>query len=317
MKKWICMFLIAAMLLSCAACGIKPGAESGVDAIDLQTILYLMDDLSGLEMAKFCQQVEITAENAGQVVGSQEFQEPFASARALMPMINASPFVLAVFRLEAQQDADAFAKALEEQANPAMWICVCAEAVETVVSGQTVLFFMSGKDMAEPLRSSFSKICEPGFRPEEHLVDKLKGLTMNGLYQELYKEFSVEMYGFMDGKELKAVTADTGFGLGKLDSGKFTDSLVDTGYFPAEEYDGERSYLFAMFRLAEGVDAEGFAKELVQQADISSLQGEGSLISYAWSKDVVILFGGAGSLQYTGDWLTMTLCGTYRMNKGV
>ncbi|MGM9600616.1 MAG: hypothetical protein ACI3W5_03375 [Faecousia sp.] len=324
MKKLISVILLFACLLSMAACsnGSKKTPETTpaptepeltIDDIDLQTMLYLLDDMSGIQVGSYCYQEEITAENVSFVLGSEGFDLPFESARAYLPTFSTTAFVLAVFRLEEGADAQAFVDGLKANAKPDRWICVHAEAVEAEYIGNTVMFVMSNEAGAQNLKQAFAKMNEPGFRVEDNLIDRLEGLTMDKLYGKLYETYSVAMYGFMDGEDFGAVNNNTGYGLSDLNPRDYIDSLVDTGYAPAEEYDGERSYLLAMFRLAPGVDSAAFAQELVSCVDSSELKGEGQQYVVAWSDDVVIYYVGSGSYAWNSMALEHELSGVYRM----
>ncbi len=57
-------------------------------------------------------------------------------------MIGSFAYSVALVRLPEGTDADAFAQAMEENADPAKWICVCADNVDTVVRDNVVLFYM-------------------------------------------------------------------------------------------------------------------------------------------------------------------------------
>ncbi len=319
MKKWTALFVTLMLAFSLAACGDKqeaqttPSATEVAGPLELQDMLWLFDDMTGLELGAFCVQQEVTVESLPFLIGAEDFSQPFEKGLSLTPMISPNPFVLAVFRLAEDGDAEGFAKALKEKANPNLWVCVSADRVETAVHENTVLFFMCSSDMAQPLLDSFDTMFQPGFKLEEHLIDRLAGKTMEELYGELYAQYSLEQYGFMDGRDCAPLSEASGFNLSVLDASAVTDSLIDTGYFPAEEYDGERSYLLAMFRLAEGEDAEAFARAMETGVDTSGLKGEGNRYVVGWSEDVVIYFAGSGSLAWSNMNVEMTLSGTYRM----
>ncbi len=326
MKKLICVLLAIACALSMAACKkeasqketpqttLAPGnGPVTVETVDLKKVLYLLDDMSGLELGAYCYQQEITAENISAVLGSEGFQLPFASGYAYLPTMNTTAFVLAVFRLEAGADAQAFAGELKARAKPDRWVCVQAEAVEVVCSGRTVMFVMSNEIAAASLKEAFAKMNEPGFRAEDHLINRLEGLTMDKLYTDLYRKYSVANYGFMDGEDFGAIQDNTPYGLADISAWQYTDSLVDSGYCPAGEYDGERSYLLAMFRIAPGVDAAEFAQELRSGVDTTELKGEGQQYVLAWNEDVVIYYVGSGSYAWNNFTLNSEFSGIYRM----
>ncbi len=292
-------------------------APGGIDAIPLQEMLYLFDDMTGLGMGAYCVQEEITTENVGMFLGTDAFDLPFEGGLALSPQMNITPFVLTLFRVSEETNADAFAEALSDAASLNKWICVSADTKAARAIDNTVLFFMSPADMEQPLLDCFAKMGEPGFRTEEHLIDPLAGTTPLSLYEALYESFSIELYGFMDGTyETKDVPS--------LDVADFETLeaqseawLTDTGYLPADEFDGERSYFLAIFRLGADTDASAFAATLEKNADLSTLKGEGVGSMVAISEDTVIYFAGKGSLSWLADSLAMTFSGTYRMETRV
>lgn len=324
MKKLISVILVLACLLALAGCSQSPKkkavpvttpapAQSSLADVDLQKILYVLEDISGIGLGEYCYQEDITQQNISFVLGSDGFKLPFASARAYLPTMSTTAFVLAVFRLDEGADAQAFAAALKDNADPDRWVCVRAEKVEALYQDNLVMFVMGNEATVHHLAQAFNTACEPGFRMEEHLVDPLAGLTMDKLYSDLYKKYSIAKYGFMDGEDFGAIQDSTGYGLADLSGWQYTDSVVDTGYYPAEQYDGERSYLLVMFRLAPQVDAETFAQELLSCLDTSSLKGDDQQYVVAWSDDVVIYYAGAGSLAWNCVNMEAEFSGIYRM----
>ncbi len=325
MKKRISCVLIFALLLSLAACGNQPATpttvpattpaqpETTIDDIDLKTMLYLFEDISGLEIGTYCYQQEISPDTMPAVLGSEGFDLPFAEGRAYLPTLNTTAFVLAVFRLEEGADTQVFMDELKARANPDRWICVRAEVTETACAERTVMFVMSDGAKAKQLADTFSQMSQPGFRVADHLVDRLAGLNMTDIYSRLYRSYGAENYGFMDGEDYGEVTPHTGYGLSELDHGMYTDSLLDIGGYPADEYDGERAYLLVMFRLGSGADAADFAQELKSSVDTTGLKGEGQQYLLAWGADVVVYYVGTGSLAWSNSALDYEFAGHYRM----
>ena len=324
MKKLISAVLVLACLLTLAGCSKSPKKQAvpittptytqgALADIDLQKVLYVLEDISGTGIGQYCYQEDITSQNISAVLGSDDFKLPFAAARAYLPTMSTTAFVLAVFRLEPGADAQTFANTLKEKANPDRWVCVPAEKVEALCYGNLVMFVMGNEASVYQLTQAFNKFSEPGFRMEEHLIDRLEGLTMDKLYTELYKKYSVAQYGFMDGEDFGAISDSTGYGLADISAWQYTDSVVDTGYYPAEEYDGERSYLLAMFRLAPEIDSAAFAQELLSCLDTSALKGDDQQYVIAWSDDVVVCYVGAGSLAWNSVAMESEFSGIYRM----
>ncbi len=173
MKKGISLILVLMLLVSLGACAVEePKVTTGTIAdFELEEILYLFDGVGKLELGAFCQQTELTAENVATVIGAAEFSLPFAEGLALEPTMSSSPFLLAVFRLE-EADAEAFAAALEEQADPFKWVCVSAEAVEAVAYGPLVLFYMCSADWAPAIAGCFEEMCNLGYQAREYLEER-------------------------------------------------------------------------------------------------------------------------------------------------
>ena len=324
MKKLISVLMVLVCLFALVGCSQSPKkqavpittpapTQSALADMDLQKVLYVLEDISGIGVGQYCYQEDITSQNIFAVLGRDDFKLPFVSARAYLPTMSTTAFVLAVFRLEPGADAQAFANALKEKADPDRWVCVRAEKVEALCKDNMVMFVMGNEASVYQLTQAFGKLSEPGFRMEEHLIDRLEGLTMDKLYTELYKKYSVAQYGFMDGEDFGVIQDSTGYGLADLSAWQYTDSVVDTGYYPAEEYDAERSYLLAMFRLAPEIDSGEFAQELLSCLDTSSLKGEGQQYVIAWSDDVVACYVGAGSLAWNSFTMESEFSGIYRM----
>lgn len=322
MKKYICVILALACLLSLAGCSkatkkqapaTTPALNSSLSNVELQKILYVLEDISGIGVGEYCYQEDITPQNISAVLGSDGFKLPFASGRAYLPTMSTTAFVLAVFRLEEGADAQAFADALKKKADPDRWVCVRAEKVEAQCLSNMVMFVMGNEASVSHLTQAFAKLGEPGFRMEEHLIDPLEGLTMDQLYTKLYRKYSLSNYGFMDGEDFGAVQENTAYGLADISSWQYTDSVVDVGYQPADAYDGERAYVLAMFRMSHGVNAQAFAQELQECVDTSALKGEGQQYLLAWSDDVVIYYVGSGSYAWNNFTLNSEFAGIYRM----
>ncbi len=328
MRK-ICTLLLAALLLCSAACKAPAGDEPApsstpqpsespaktttVDDIPLTDILYLFDDMTDLELGRSCIREEVTADNVDYHLGAQDFTGRFESAMALSPMMRPSAMELILFRLAPGGDARSFAEQLEAKANPQKWLCVGAETVEAKSSGRTVLFFMGDKTSWNTLSQCFEQICQKDFRVEDHLKDPLADLTAEALYAQLKELYGVENYGFVDGEELSPAGEGGPLGLTPQELKGVESSLIDRGYAPADEFNMERSYLLALFRLKEGGDAAALAARLMAEADLSELKGEGIQTIVAYSGDTVIFFAGGGGYSWFIFDLDQVFQGQYRM----
>lgn len=332
MKKITALFLAIIMLFAFTACkkaqepqptesanlqtsptpsGIQ---EAPVDSIPTDTICTLIMDMTELDLAAGCFIEEVTADTAAYTIGYENFNGSFESAHSISPMMMTTPFVLVVFRLAEDADAEAFATDIKTNANLEKWVCVFADRAEAKVVGRTVLFYMSPESYVEPINQAFAEICSEGFVPEDHIVDPLKDIsTMNDLYAKLYEMYNVEDYGFMDNANVLTVTADSGYGLNKLDSAQFTDSVIDDGYVEESDEDAEKAYVLAMFRIAEGVDAVEFIDAVLENLDTSALKGEDVELAVNYSDDIVIVYAGTGTYGIIATSLDMTLSMEFRM----
>lgn len=265
------------------------GGETAIDTVALDRILEIMIDMSKLQFGPFFQPMPVSAkEEVAALIGSESFSGDFAEALAFMPMMGSDAFQLILFRLAEGGDVNAFAAELETGANPNKWICVTADAMDTRVAGQTVLFVMASTNQTTALLDAFTAIAAPGFDADGYeMRDPLEGVSMEDVYGSLS-----ENCAFLQGANKGTVSASTGFGLGAVDASTFTDSLVD--------YDlsvNGQAYVIAMFRLAEGQDAAAFAANLKSILDTSSLDMTEGEVQASYSSDVVVICAGSGWLS--------------------
>lgn len=339
MKKLTALILALIMLFSLAACGkqdpapVDPDAPASgsditepeapvepeaapIDSIPVDEITSLFIDMYAGEGLASCMNESVSADLVANLLGAESFSCEFESAQALVPMMMTSPFVLMVFRLAEGADTEAFAADLEAAANPQKWICVCADEVETVISGRTVLFYMCPAEMKDGLNACFAEMCKADFVPEEHIYDPFAELDMTGFYDKLYETFSAENWGFMDNTDV-VTTPDAlpggDYGLSGIDSTLYTEALFDDGYMPADDIEIERSYVLALFRLADGVDAAEFAANAQQMVDDTALKGEEIWGCAAYSADVVAVFVGGGAYSWAAGGFESVLMMEYRM----
>ncbi len=328
MKKAIAMALALCLALSCAACAANPDNRETtsapsttqpveqpmtMDQLPLKDILYLCNDMSGQNWIEHCTISEVTAESVNRVVGCDVFESPFESAMTMSPMMNVTPFELAVFRLAEGADVQAFVKELEEKGNPRKWVCVGTDTVETWSYGQTVLFLMGTGADANVLSGCVDAMCKADFKAGEHLKQPLKELSMEDFYAQLEEVYGLHNYCSLDGEYETAITAKTGYGLAQMDSGKYAQVLVDDSHVAATAEAPEKSHLLVLLKLNAGVDAAQFAQELKAAVDMTQLAGEYPQSVIAWSEDVVVLYAGTGSYSWTTTDISWRLAGVYRM----
>ena len=117
-----------------------------------------MVEVSGFDGGPFFESYEVSKEDAPYVIGYEGFSGEFTEAMGYGPMMGSIAFVMVIFRLPDGADAEAFASDIKENADPAKWICVCADSVQTVVSGNTVMFIMSDAASADTLTEAFAQV---------------------------------------------------------------------------------------------------------------------------------------------------------------
>lgn len=71
------------------------------------------------------------------------------------PMMSSIAYQCVLLRVSEDQDIEAAKKLLEENADPAKWICVEAESVVVENVGDVILFIMADKDVADAAKEAF------------------------------------------------------------------------------------------------------------------------------------------------------------------
>lgn len=78
------------------------------------------------------------------------------------PMMSSTAYFVALVSVPSDVDAEALAQTMKDNANPRKWICVEADQVDSVVNGNTILFYMvdsgSYPTTAEILTKNFSAL---------------------------------------------------------------------------------------------------------------------------------------------------------------
>lgn len=71
------------------------------------------------------------------------------------PVMSSIAYQCVLLRVSEDQDIEAAKKLLEENADPAKWICVEAESVVVENVGDVILFIMADKDVADAAKEAF------------------------------------------------------------------------------------------------------------------------------------------------------------------
>lgn len=120
-------------------------AAAPADSSALQTILdTLLADLDA-EFIPYYASYDVTKEDAPYVVGYEQMDTNFDAALGYGPMMGSTAFIMVLFHMPEDVDAEAFAKSLSENAVLNKWICVSADYADGVANGQYVMFLMAAE----------------------------------------------------------------------------------------------------------------------------------------------------------------------------
>jgi len=322
MKRILALALALTMLLSMIACtsgnggadtentvsgdNQNPGVsgETAIDTVSLDRILEIMINMSKLQFGPFFGAVPASSKDEiAFYIGSESFSGDFAEALAYMPTMGSSPFQMILFRLADGANVTAFANELETKADTRKWGCVEAEAMDTRVAGNTVLFVMASTKQTTALLDAFVAIAAPGFDAENYeMRGPLEGVTMDDIYSVL-----AENCAFIAGANKSTLSASSGFGLGAVDTSVVTDSVVD--YDLTEN----QSYVIGLFRLAEGQDAAAFAANLKNIIDLSSIDMTEGSVGVCYGEDVVVICAANGWIGTAPEDIAMIMEAFYGM----
>ena len=167
MKRKIAWILLAAMTLSIAACGNKTGdsvaddgnitAEANLEGscADILDEIYktAKTDDDYFSYTDDFENVEITEAEEEYILGTTEID--YTDSVYSAPMMSSIAYQCVLLRVSEDQDIEAAKKLLEENADPAKWICVEAESVVVENVGDVILFIMADKDVADAAKEAF------------------------------------------------------------------------------------------------------------------------------------------------------------------
>ncbi len=161
MKKLSAYMLVLVMALSFAGCGSEKKSKNLEGSMtDLLNQIYETADLEQdfRDVLEFYETTEITSENAGQLIGTDEvsFEEGVYSA----PMNTSIAYQLVLLRLKDGEDVNAAMEVIEKNANPRKWVCVEAESVIVNHVGDVILFVMAEKIDADALNTAFTNLAK-------------------------------------------------------------------------------------------------------------------------------------------------------------
>ena len=97
--------------------------------------------------------MEITEAEEEYILGTTEID--YTDSVYSAPMMSSIAYQCVLLRVSEDQDIEAAKKLLEENADPAKWICVEAESVVVENVGNVILFIMADKDVADAAKEAF------------------------------------------------------------------------------------------------------------------------------------------------------------------
>ena len=164
MKRKIAWILLAAMTLSIAACGNKTGdsvADDGNITAEATECADILDEIyktaktddDYFSYTDDFENVEITEAEEEYILGTTEID--YTDSVYSAPMMSSIAYQCVLLRVSEDQDIEAAKKLLEENADPAKWICVEAESVVVENVGDVILFIMADKDVADAAKEAF------------------------------------------------------------------------------------------------------------------------------------------------------------------
>ena len=124
---------------------IEEPAGEGADISALQTILDTLLLELDAEFIPYSSSYEVPQADAPYVVGYEQMDTNFDAALGYGPMMGSTAFIMVLFDMPEDADAEAFAKSLSENAVLNKWICVSADYADGVANGQYVMFLMAAE----------------------------------------------------------------------------------------------------------------------------------------------------------------------------
>lgn len=159
MKKLFALLCAAALLVSLVACASNQEEAPAEDTnpVDDMALSDIMTDiLDGAGELPAYEVVELTEENF-EFYTFIPYEEGY-EAVAADALIGSIAHSVVLVRVPDGTDAAQVAADMEENANPAKWICVEAEATHVRQHGNTILLVMSSVDIANAILKNFDSL---------------------------------------------------------------------------------------------------------------------------------------------------------------
>lgn len=165
----------------------KPSSNLSVNsAEDLTALVDQIYEGVSIEMPMLMTMpVDTTDADAVKAFTGLDSSENIEYAVASEPMMNAQAYSLVLVKLKDGVDVNSVAKTMNENINERKWICVAAEKIYTVASGDVVCLVMSNEQTAKAVYDSFKTLAgsvgqeiERSAEEPEMPEDMLPGMDM-------------------------------------------------------------------------------------------------------------------------------------------
>ncbi len=146
MKKFLSLILCAMMVLTLVACGSKDGGNAGSKEGDTMDLTAMVDKLYEGIAAENMPMV-MTQEVPADAFEGVFFIPAVDGAEGVMsePMMSSVAWSVCLLRVAEGTDVEATRAAIEQNVNPAKWLCVEAKNVDVIANGNTILLAMTGE----------------------------------------------------------------------------------------------------------------------------------------------------------------------------
>lgn len=156
----VAVVAVVAILVGVFAFGSKPASNLTVNSAEDLTALVdqIYAGVSSEMPMLMTMPVDTTDADAVKSFTGLDSAENIEYAVASEPMMSSQAYSMVLVKVKNGVDADAVAKTMNENVNERKWICVTAEKIYSVASGDVVCLVMSNPDTAKTVFESFKTI---------------------------------------------------------------------------------------------------------------------------------------------------------------
>ena len=158
MKKFMTLFLCAAMVLTLVACGSK-GGNAGSKEGDTMDLTAMVDKLyEGINADNM--PMVMTQEVPADAFEGVFFIPAVEGATGVMsePMMSSIAHSVCLLRVAEGTDVEATRAAIEANMNPRKWLCVEAEKSGVIANGNTILLVMCAEANYQTIVDNFNNL---------------------------------------------------------------------------------------------------------------------------------------------------------------